>query len=50
MNAAALLALISDLYSQITALIEENRALRDALSNVGPGDHPPEQNTQGAGE
>jgi len=31
-NPAAILALISDLYSQVTALSEENKALREALA------------------
>lgn len=32
MNAAALLALLGDLYAQIAALTEENKRLRDALA------------------
>jgi len=37
-NAAAVLALIADLYAQVTALQQENAALRDALAER---DEPP---------
>jgi hypothetical protein len=33
MNPAAILALIGDLYSQITQLAEENKALREAAQS-----------------
>jgi hypothetical protein len=38
MNPAAILALISDLYQQVTALADENRQLREALAKGGTGD------------
>jgi hypothetical protein len=34
MNPAAILALIGDLYAQITALSEENKALREELARL----------------
>lgn len=40
MNPAAILALISDLYAQITQLTQENQALRDALAEA-QADTPP---------
>jgi hypothetical protein len=33
-NPAAILALIGDLYAQVTALSEENKALREQLAKV----------------
>lgn len=40
MNPTSILALISDLYSQINALIEENKQLREALEERS-GDEDP---------
>lgn len=37
MNPSALLALISDLYAQIAALTDENKALRKALEGQQEG-------------
>lgn len=53
MNPAAILALIADLYAQVTALTEENRALRE---QVAPGSQPsgkpasPAGGTEGAAQ
>lgn len=38
MNPAAILALIGDLYAQITGLTEENRQLREALAASAESD------------
>jgi hypothetical protein len=38
MNPAAILALIGDLYAQIAALTEENKALRDANNTNQKGE------------
>lgn len=35
MNPTAVLALITDLYSQVTALTQENQELREALAEAG---------------
>lgn len=41
MNPAVILALIADLYAQVTALAEENRQLREALAQrQAPPDAP----------
>lgn len=41
MNPAAILGLISDLYAQVSALSQENEALRAALENApSPPDSP----------
>lgn len=37
MNPAAILALISELYAQVTALTQENEALRRQLDNPEEG-------------
>ena len=36
MNPAAILALISNLYEQVTVLSEENKQLREALTKTAP--------------
>lgn len=42
MNPAAILALIGDLYEQITTLIAENKALREAAAKPpDPASDPP---------
>jgi hypothetical protein len=38
MNPAAILALMGDLYQQVAALTEENKALREALESTPPHD------------
>lgn len=38
MNPAAILALIGDLFEQVTALSQENERLRQALAEQSPGD------------
>jgi len=42
MNPAAILALISDLYSQVTALTQENAALREQLAGAAGPTEPDE--------
>ena len=37
MNTAAILALIGDLYAQVSALQQENAELRDAILNADAG-------------
>lgn len=42
MNPAAILALIGDLYSQVTQLTQENQALREALAATAESEQHPQ--------